>query len=361
MGLVSTVSLRAQPVASQPEVQSALNAVEAERGLPVALEELFQWALGVGYFPEGVFEKNLVLEFPDDETPIVFRTQINYSRLAYQQPGGQRAPGCPICFAEVASSHKPLLRAYEFSLGSARRPYFIQLTPFPLRRRHYILIQTEHSPMRVGRESIDELLDFVQRAPNFTACSNSDVRDAGVSILDHHHYQVFAEFDLPVMMAQPIAGLQREVGGCEAAMLEFPLSVVRVRGNREALLEVASGMVAGWKGSGPGRNTCNVMVRRYGDALETYLFLRNPDFLTPRDLVRIKSEAVGIVEACGEAIYPPSSDEILAEVRRDGLRIFKRILAGLSPVPRERMTEVFGQLTEWGATCRKGNTARYSS
>ena len=77
----------------------------------------------------------------------------------------------------------------------------------------------------------------------------------------------------------------------------------------------------------PGRNACNVTVRYNDAAFEACLFLRNPAFLTPPDLLRIKREAVGVVEAAGEGIYPPPQDDqidtLVRELQRDGLRIIK--------------------------------------
>lgn len=343
--------LSGEKLVSQPQMQALLQDIERREGLPAALERLFSWCLGVGYFPEGIFESNLVLEFPDKQSPITYRTQINYSRLTYRAPQGARPTGCPICFDQVGSPQKPLLRVYEFQLGKAATPYFIQLTPFPLRRYHYILIQREHSPMRVDSKSVDELLDLVDRVPEFTACSNSDVRNAGVSILDHHHYQVFKQFQLPVMSAQAHEGLTLDAPQVKLELLDYPLATLRLRGAREAVWQKASAVIAGWKGLLPGENTCNLMACRKGEEFEFYLFFRNPAYLTPPDLLRIKSEGVGIVEACGEGIYPPPTGEHaeqrLAEIKSEGLTIIKRILGGLNPVPEPEREELFDLIRSW--------------
>ena len=72
--------------------------------------------------------------------------------------------------------------------------------------------------------------------------------------------------------------------------------------------------------------------------------LRNPQVLTPPDLLRIKSEGVGGVEVSGEGIYPPPDEATLAEVRRDGLTILPRILGGLNPVPRDGWPQLFAEV-----------------
>jgi UDPglucose--hexose-1-phosphate uridylyltransferase len=339
--------------AGQTELQAHLSGIDSLHGLPAALDGLFEWEMAAGYFAQGIFEANRMLKFPDTQSPVVFRTQINYSRLAYQLPAQAKAAGCPICFDQVASEAKPLLRVYEFKLGSQPMDFFIQLTPFPLRRGHYILIQKEHSPMRIGARAADELLDFVTRAPAFTACSNSDVRDAGVSILDHHHYQVFDDCPLPVMDAQALPGLVATCADGEMQLLDYPLTTMRVRGSRDHVLAASSALIDAWKSEAPGANTCNLTAQRVGAAYETYLFFRNPAFLTPPDLLRIKSEGVGVVETSGEGIYPPPVDDAgVEEIQRDGLTILRRILGGLDPIAGqdrpaffERMRKAVAQAT----------------
>ncbi|MCX7018110.1 MAG: hypothetical protein NTY46_03745 [Candidatus Sumerlaeota bacterium] len=350
--------------ASQPDIQSWLDSVCSANGLDAALTGLFDWELKAGYFPQGIFDRNLLFEYPDTESPVTFRAQINHTRLGYKAPAepdgvladrlmaysltGKTACSCPLCAEHIGSPAKPFLRAYTFSLGAQDTPYFIQLTPFPLRRFHHILIQTEHAPMRSGGRCVDELLDFVTRAPRFTACSNSDVRDAGVSILGHHHYQVFRDFHLPVFDAAPSQHLAHEMSGGRIELLDYPLTTLRVRGTRSFVSDAGNKVIARWKTLSPGRNACNLTVRVIGDEHESHIFFRNPACLTPPDLLRIKSEAVGIVEAAGEGIYPPppehDKERFLEEIQINGLAILKRILSGLNPVPPSLRPEFFHDL-----------------
>lgn len=343
----------------QIDVQQWLNGIEAQHGLDTAFAALFRWELESGYWSQGIFDANLRLKFaPQGGSPVEFRTQINYSRLNYSAPPvAEKAeaakPHCPICFSDnVATAAKPLLRAYEFALGGELpTPYFVQATPFPLVRGHFIVIQTAHEPMRIERRTLDELLDFVERAPTFTACSNSDVLNAGVSIIGHHHYQVFSRrWDLPVMQASAMDECAALLCGDKVAacMLDYPLATVRLvaaQSARADLLNVAAQFVERWKSDAPDANTCNVVVRLTMDGnYEIHLFLRNPNYLTPPDLLHIKSEGVGVVEAAGEGIYPPPPDETLDEVRHNGRAILMHILGGLNPVAPTDRPAVFQRL-----------------
>jgi UDPglucose--hexose-1-phosphate uridylyltransferase len=68
------------------------------------------------------------------------------------------------------------------------------------------------------------------------------------------------------------------------------------------------------------------------------VLLRNPDHRTPQALRRFKSEGVGVIEASGEAILPvprgPEAQAMWREIRENGLRLVKELIAGNSP-PRD--------------------------
>ena len=204
--------------------------------------------------------------------------------------------------------------------------------------------------MRVNGRTLDELLDFVERAPDFTACSNSDVAGAGVSILGHHHYQMFDRFQLPVTRAGAVDNMRAETNNAVLELLNYPLTTLRLRGERSSVFGEASRVLQNWKSLNPQQNTCNVIACRAGQDFELYLCFRNPRCQTPEDLRRIKSEGVGVVEAGGEGIYPPPpDDDVLQEIRTDGLRIIKRILDGLNAVEHEHWPVFFEQVCLHGA------------
>lgn len=216
------------------------------------------------------------------------------------------------------------------------RPFFLQLTPYPIFPYHFVVIAGEHVPMHVDRTSLEDMIAFGEAAPGYTVCSNSDVEWAGSSILEHHHLQVFKGLSLPAMRCRETKTFQHN--GCTIAILDYPLALVRVRGrNRNRLLETADALLRAWKVRDPGRNTCNLIYARERDGFSFYLFFRNPDFRTPKHLEKIKSEGIGIVEAAGVGILPvpsgPEEEEIRREIRKNGRQIMHDILEGINPVP----------------------------
>ncbi|MCP6559669.1 UDP-glucose--hexose-1-phosphate uridylyltransferase, partial [Klebsiella pneumoniae] len=50
-------------------------------------------------------------------------------------------------------------------------------------------LSAQHVPMKIGRQTFVNLLDFVKQFPHYFAGSNADLPIVGGSILSHNHYQ----------------------------------------------------------------------------------------------------------------------------------------------------------------------------
>jgi UDPglucose--hexose-1-phosphate uridylyltransferase len=335
------------PTASQDEIQSHLEEIYRREGLEAVMDWLYRWELEVGYISEERLSADERRTFRDPEWKIDFKLQINRGRTQYSPApvADQDLPPlhCIICRENVGRPGKEGLRVFDFPLGE--EPYFLQLTPFPLFKRHFVVIATEPQPQNVNDVAIARCFQFLTLAPTYTICSNSDVEWAGSSILEHQHFQAFQGLHLPVMEASvsKFGGWQQ--GEIRLEMLDYPLAAIRVQGRNETgVRRLASSLVRAWKALDPGRNTVNLVLRRAAGHSSFYLFLRNPDFRTPPELRHIKSEGVGVIEAAGEIIVPvPEDQNTLREIREGGLKIIRGILAGNNPVRgnrRERLQEV---------------------
>lgn len=335
-------------ITEQADIQSLLAAMH-ERGqrLDAVLDELASWSESVGYF-DHLTASNEYLQFDSATLHVLLRLQINYSRLSYKAPEGERAVACPLCIENIGTPGKERLRVFEFALAGTG--YFAHLTPFPLHPGHFVVNAREHEPMRIGEQSLREAAAFLHGAPGWLVASNSDVEWAGASVLGHHHMQVFRQLALPVEDApgQPV----RWSGGFEAELLEWFGPVARLRGPEEELLVAATRIVESWKAIDPGQCTCNYLMRRTDNArLALHLFFRHPDFRTPEEWRFVKSEGVGIIEMAGEIIVPPLSGrtrpENAAWFRENGPEIIPAIIAGNSPrggrFPRELFLELLGR------------------
>ncbi len=353
------------PETPQPAIQRRLEEIHAAAGLEAALECLHLWELAAGYISREKLEDVERLEFPDPQTGLAFRLQVNHARTRYSdaqererrasEPGRSPAepaatafmPGsappaskpCLLCRDNIGRPGKEALRVYELDLDGRGRRFFFQLTPFPLYPFHFVPVLSEHTPQRISPQSLEDLFALLALAPGYAVLSNSDVEWAGASILSHLHFQMLRGLRLPVLEARPAAGLSRRLPGGRVEYLDYPLAAFRFAGTEERPLRQAAGaLLEKWKSMDPGRNTVNLnLVRSPGaDAgCELVLLLRNPDYRTPQPLRRFKSEGVGVVEASGEVILPvprgPEAEQMWREIREGGLRLVKELIAGNSP------------------------------
>jgi UDPglucose--hexose-1-phosphate uridylyltransferase len=355
-GLIGSF-LALDPDTPQEEIQRRLDEIREASDLSTVMDCLFRWELAAGYITREKLEQVERLEFPDPETGVSFRIQVNRARTKYSnaqerekkqaQPAGPRP--CLLCKENIGRPGKERLRVYEFLLAGRERRFFLQLTPFPLYPYHFVPVAAEHSPQLINAQSVRDMLDFLRLAPEYTVASNSDVEWAGASILSHLHYQVLRGVRLPVMDARPAPGLGRKLGGLAIEFLRYPLPAFRFTGSEEEpLREAVSALIGLWKSLDPGRNTVNLNLIRTPGAPPACLFtvlLRNPDYRTPPGLRRFKSEGVGVIEASGEAILPvpkgPEEGEMWREIREGGLALTKELIAGNSPPQDpERITEL---------------------
>jgi len=347
------------PQTSQDTIQERLEEIRAASGLEEALDCLHRWELAAGYITREKLEDVERLEFPDPDTGLTFRLQVNYARTRYSDaqekerqaqvtvPGFDPVPDgpkpCLLCRHNVGSPGKESLRVFELDLDGRGRRFFFQLTPFPLYPYHFVPVLSEHTPQLLSSRSLEDMFALLALAPGYAVLSNSDVEWAGASILSHLHFQMLRGLRLPVLEARAVPGASRPIPGGRAELLDYPLASFRFSGTRAQALRAGAGaLLEKWKSLDPGRNTVNLNLVRapvadQGSApgFQLVVLLRNPDYRTPELLRPFKSEGVGVVEASGEAILPvprgPEAQEMWRVIREDGLGLVRSLIAGNSP------------------------------
>ena len=359
------------PDTPQERIQDHLEQIHALSNLSEVMDCLYRWELSAGYITREKLEEVERLEFPDPQTGVTFRLQVNFARTRYtdaqereraapEPPARSPAPparspappaprACLLCRENIGRPGKEALRVYEFPLDGRSRRFFLQLTPFPLYPYHFVPVLAEHAPQRLSAQSLSDMLDLLRLAPGYTVVSNSDVEWAGASILTHLHFQMLRGVRLPVMAARPVPGLTRRLAGISVEFLDYPMAAFRFSSAEEQpLAAAAAALLERWQSLDPGRNTVNLNLIREPGPRPGYLatvLLRNPDYRTPESLRRLKSEGVGVIEASGEAILPvpkgPDAEPLWHMIREDGLSLVKALIAGNSP-PRDpdRMAEL---------------------
>ena len=221
-------------------------------------------------------------------------------------------------------------RLIPLELGGEK--WFLQYSPYVYYNEHCIVLSSEHRPMKVSRESMARLLEFVTFLPHYFVGSNADLPIVGGSILTHDHFQggrfEFPMAKAPVGEAVTFPGFEQ----VEAGIVKWPMSVLRLRsGDREALIDLGDKILQSWRGysdesagvlaySGDTpHNTITPIARRRGEDYELDLVLRNNRTTAEHPLGlfhphaqyhHIKKENIGLIEVMGLAILPP---RLLAE------------------------------------------------
>ncbi len=230
------------------------------------------------------------------------------------------------------------------------KPWGFQYSPYVYYNEHCIVLNREHTPMQINRDTFCKLLDFVKQFPHYFVGSNADLPIVGGSILSHDHFQGgHYEF----AMAKAPMEEKVEIGGfchLEAGIVKWPMSVLRLRSeNTEELVNAADQILKTWRGytdedafiyaetDGEPHNTITPIARKRGESYELDLVLRNN--ITTKEhplgvyhphgkLHHIKKENIGLIEVMGLAVLPARlKDEMekLAEVILEGgnLRAFE--------------------------------------
>ena len=206
-------------------------------------------------------------------------------------------------------------------------PWFLQYSPYVYYNEHCIVLSHEHRPMKVSRQSISRLLEFVTFLPHYFVGSNADLPIVGGSILTHDHFQG-GRYEFPMAKA-PIREKVCFPGfeDVEAGIVHWPMSVFRLRGKEaQRLVDLADKILTAWREysdesaeilaytEGTPHNTITPIARRRGEDYELDLVLRNnrttPEhplglFHPHAEYHHIKKENIGLIEVMGLAILPP--------------------------------------------------------
>ena len=202
-------------------------------------------------------------------------------------------------------------------------PWGFQYSPYVYYNEHCIVFNSQHTPMKIERNTFIKLFDFVKLFPHYFLGSNADLPIVGGSILSHDHFQgghyTFAMAKAPIEKEVTIPGYE----DVEAGIVKWPLSVLRIRHKDEKrLIDLASHILDAWRGytdeaafvfaetDGEPHNTITPIARKVGDMFELDLTLRNNITTEENPLGvyhphaqyhNIKKENIGLIEVMGLA------------------------------------------------------------
>ena len=202
----------------------------------------------------------------------------------------------------------------------------MQYSPYVYYNEHCIILNKNHTPMKIDKAVFRKILNFVEQFPHYTAGSNADLPIVGGSILSHDHFQggkyVFAMARAPYETQFKIKGYEDLTAG----IIKWPMSVIRLQGKDTArLADAADFILTRWRGytdkdafifsetDGVPHNTITPIARMNGELFELDLVLRNNIttaespwgvYHPSENLHHIKKENIGLIEVMGLAVLP---------------------------------------------------------
>lgn len=204
--------------------------------------------------------------------------------------------------------------------------WFLQYSPYVYYNEHCIVLAESHRNMKIDKAAFRRLMQFTSKFPHYFLGSNADLPIVGGSILSHDHYQGGRyEFAMTKAAADFHFSLEK-FPDVSAAVLHWPLSVIRLRcADAEKLADAADDILQTWRGysdeatdivaytGDTPHNTITPIARMRDGKHELDLVLRNNRtseahplgiFHPHADVQHIKKENIGLIEVMGLAVLP---------------------------------------------------------
>lgn len=250
-------------------------------------------------------------------------------------------PKCLLCMENVGyagRANHPARQTHRIiPLTINNSGWGLQYSPYGYYNEHCILLNAEHVPMKIERDTFVKLFDFVRQFPHYFIGSNADLPIVGGSILSHDHYQggryEFAMAKAPLEKEYKIPGYE----DIQAGIVKWPMSVIRIQGEDEQrLIYLASHILDKWRGytdesvnvyaytDDEPHNTITPIARMKNGLFQLDLVLRNNitteerpyGLFHPReDYHHIKKENIGLIEVMGLAVLPARLKEDMSAMK----------------------------------------------
>ena len=307
--------------------------------------------------PYGKLEITINLTKPEKDPKVIAMERL-------QPQSGY--PACMLCKENIGYAGRinfPARQTHRIvPMNLAGETFYLQYSPYAYFHEHCIMLNDEHKPMEMNKNTIAQIFDFVSQFPHYTCGSNADLPIVGGSILSHSHFQG-GRYVFPMQKAKVAVPLSNErFPGVQAGILNWPVSAVRLvgRSSRE-MQDAANAILTAWHeysdesvdvtaytGSTP-HNTVTPIL--HYDEKAGYILdiaLRNnrtteqyPDgiFHPHREYHNIKKENIGLIEVMGLAILP-------ARLKDQGAAIAD-ILCGKAPNTSREQGSALAVHADW--------------
>lgn len=341
-------------VSKPSEIIKRFYEIEGQKGTEAAAYHFYCFCQKTDYIKMERIQKNLKWNF---ESPFgKLEITINLSKpekdpkeiAALKNAPQSGYPKCLLCIENVGYAGRinhparQTHRTIPFNLCG--ETWHFQYSPYVYYNEHCIVLNEEHVPMRLTKNTFYKLFDFLKLFPNYFIGSNADLPIVGGSILNHDHFQG-GRYVFPMEKAKAEYELScNEYPEMDVTVVHWPMPVIRLTSkNMEEMVNLASKILSAWREySDPNRdilaytddatgnrishNTITPIARRKVDGVfELDLVLRNNRvseehplgiFHPHEDLHHIKKENIGLIEVMGYFILPGRLREELDSIKR---------------------------------------------
>ncbi|CUP95871.1 UDP-glucose--hexose-1-phosphate uridylyltransferase [Clostridium baratii] len=217
--------------------------------------------------------------------------------------------------------------------------WFLQYSPYTYYNEHCIVLNGEHSPMKISKDTFKNLLDFVDIFPHYFIGSNADLPIVGGSILAHDHYQG-GNYTFAMDLATIEKNFKiKSFEDINLGRVKWPMSVIRVSGtSKDKIIDLCDHILNTWRNysdesvdilsstNGEPHNTITPIARFRNGNYEVDLVLRNNRttdeyplgiFHPHNEVHHIKKENIGLIEVMGLAVLPARLKEELTLIKEN--------------------------------------------
>ena len=223
-----------------------------------AIQEFYALSQRNDYIKVGAIAKNIAYTSQTAYGPV--EITINLSKpekdpkaiAAAKKAQSSSYPLCQLCMenegyqGRINHPARANHRIIRLQLGDEK--WGFQYSPYAYFNEHSIVLNTQHVPMVISKQTFEQLLDIVTIFPGYFAGSNADLPIVGGSILTHNHYQT-GRHDFPMAKAPFESQFTFEgYPNIQAGIVKWPMSVIRLQGKeRGDLVTLADKIRLAWQ------------------------------------------------------------------------------------------------------------------
>jgi UDPglucose--hexose-1-phosphate uridylyltransferase len=310
------------------------------------------------YVKQSAIDKNIKWEtmvqgYPLEITINLSKPEKKNSETAklLTQPQTLSYPSCLLCKQNLGyaghATHPSRQNLRVIQLMLDQKPWFVQFSPYAYFPYHCIVIDEQHTPMTLSKDSLSKLYAFVDVFPSLFIGSNSDLPIVGGSILNHAHFQA-GIYTMPMMKAKIRKSFHIKQYRSQLHHLDWLNTALRIDSDtREDALELLHHLYVNWQNYANPllnifnktptiHNTITVIVQKVHGQYQTFVILRNnatneqyPSgiFHAHPEHHPIKQESIGLIEAMGLFILPGRL--------KDQLKAIESFIDTTLPIPQE--------------------------